>query len=99
MHAKVPSVSPAGSRLSANLASFETLRLYAAGSLAPRSTWPPYVSQPPSEMADTMRPERPRNRYSILGRSSGFDMMASFVIISSETDTGRVLIMGLHRPL
>ena len=38
----------------------------------PFSTCPPYVSQPPREMADTCNPERPKNRYSILGMSDGF---------------------------
>jgi hypothetical protein len=46
-------------------------RLEGPGVEVPFSTCPPYVSQPPREMADTCRPERPRNRYSILGRPSG----------------------------
>jgi len=43
-----------------------------------RSTCPPYVSHPPSEMADTCSPDRPRKRYSISGRLSGLDMVFVF---------------------
>jgi hypothetical protein len=54
----------------------------------PFSTCPPYVSHPPSEMAETWRPERPRNLYSILGSPSGGAILNSFERLLGKISKG-----------
>ncbi len=60
----------------------------------PLSTWPPYVSQPPKEITEIWRPERPRRRYCILVLRSSVGERSEDITIAVMLRTLAVIAIG-----